>query len=311
MGARARPDPPLPRPYSWGVPDGFRIRPMTADDIDPANALARAQGWRDRARLYAFVLRVPTCRPLVGTIDGRIVATGLATANGPVGWLGAIIVDSNYRRRGFGRTMTEELIGRLRADGCQTISLEATEAGRPLYDRLGFRVHCHYIEMDPAGEAVEPAPPPRTRLRRMKAADLPAVSALDRAATGEDRHAALTLLAEESGWILEDDSGLPEAEEWLEPAPAIRGFLLPSDRGHGAIVAPLFEDGEFLMRLHHFVGRAGPGPRCGMPDAHGPDLAELAGRGWHDVGRLPRMVLGADPIWRPTWIWGQINSAMG
>ena len=291
--------------------EALSIRLMTAADIGPANLLARAQGWRDRTRLYGFALRVPTCIPLVGTAGGRIVATGLGTANGPIGWLGAIMVDGAFRRRGFGRTMTEELIGRLRSAGCHSISLEATDQGRPLYERLGFRVLCEYVEMDPDGDTPEPTPPSGSRARRIKAADLASVFALDRAATGEDRHHALGLLAETGGWILEDGTGAAEGEEWLEPAPAIRGFLLPSDRGHGAIVAPRFEDGEYLMNLHARLDVAGPGPRCGMPETHGAQLAELAGQGWHDVGHMPRMILGADPIWRPTWIWGQVNSAMG
>ena len=62
------------------------IRPMTPADVTESSALATAQGWRDRTRHFEFALRVPTCIPLVGTVDGRIVATALGTANGPVGW---------------------------------------------------------------------------------------------------------------------------------------------------------------------------------------------------------------------------------
>jgi GNAT superfamily N-acetyltransferase len=291
--------------------EGFLIRPMTLADVAEASALARAQGWRDRTRLYEFTLRVPTCIPLVGTADGRIMATALGTANGPMGWIGAIVVDTPWRRRGIGRAVTEEVIARLRAAGCHSFSLAATEQGRPLYERLGFHVFCEYVEMDPAGEVIEPVPPSGSRVRRIAPADLPSVFALDRAATGEDRHLILGALADDGGWILEDDPGLPEGEEWTGPAPSLRGFLLPSDRGHGAIVAPRSEDGAFLMDLHHFAGRDGPGPRCGLPDAHGPDFEVIAARGWTEHARMPRMVLGADPIWRPTWIWGQVNSAMG
>jgi GNAT superfamily N-acetyltransferase len=291
--------------------DGFRIRPMTLADVAEASSLARAQGWRDRTRHYEFTLRVPTCFPLVGTLDGRIVATALGTVNGPMGWIGAIIVDAAMRRRGLGRAVTEEVIERLREAGCHSLSLAATEQGRPLYERLGFHVFCEYVEMDPTGEATEPEPPPGTRARRITPADLPSVFALDRAATGEDRHLVLGALADGGGWILEDYSGRSEGDEWTGPAPSLRGILLPSDRGHGAIVAPRFEDGVFLMDLHHFVGRDGPGPRCALPDAHGPEFELIAARGWTEHGRMPRMILGSDPIWRPTWIWGQVNSAMG
>jgi ribosomal protein S18 acetylase RimI-like enzyme len=287
------------------------IRRMTPEDIPWASALAMAHGWRDRTRFYNYTLRVPTAHTLVGTLDGQLMATGLGVALGPSGWLGAIAVVAEFRGRGFGRRMTEDLIARMHAAGCQSISLESTAAGKPLYEKLGFRIHSWYIELDPVGAVAEPVPPGGARVRPIEPADLPRVFALDRAATGDDRHDALALLAEEGGWVLEDDSGSDDAAEWHAAAPSLRGFLLPSDRGHGAIVAPRFEDGEFLMRLRAWVAGDGPGPRCAMPDAHGAEIDELCGRGWVVTDKLPRMVLGPDPIWRPTWIWGQINSAMG
>src|SRR5271157_1224523 len=94
------------------------IREFVAADIDAAVSLATAQGWRDRRRFYEFVLRVSTCQRLAGVADGRLVATGLATANGSVGWLGSIIVASEFRHRGIGRAITGELSRRLWAAGC-------------------------------------------------------------------------------------------------------------------------------------------------------------------------------------------------
>jgi len=71
----------------------FDIRDMTGADVGASVALALAQGWRDRRAFYGFVLRTPTCQPLVGVVEGRVVATGVATANGRVGWLGAVVVE--------------------------------------------------------------------------------------------------------------------------------------------------------------------------------------------------------------------------
>src|SRR5450759_554081 len=125
----------------------LQFRELTTADVDTAVALAKAQGWRDRRQFYEFVLRTSTCQPLAGVADGRLVATGLATANGQVGWLGAIVVAAEFRRRGIGRAMTEELCRRLRGAGCATLSLEATDAGRPLYERMGFRLVTSYHQL--------------------------------------------------------------------------------------------------------------------------------------------------------------------
>jgi ribosomal protein S18 acetylase RimI-like enzyme len=274
------------------------IRPMTAADINAANGLGLAQGFRDRRRFYDFVLRVPTAQPLVGVADGHVIATGLATVNGPVGWIGGIVVAEAYRRRGLGRAVTDELIGRLRAAGCETLSLESTEIGRPLYERLGFRVETHYRQVQ--ADRIESAPelPAGARVRKLEPADLPAVIELDRRATAEDRSAALAVMAQAGGWVLERDA-------------AVAGFLLPAERAYGAIVAPRLEDGLFLLDLHRSVVPPGGHVRAGVPDEHEAGWQELLARGWRETWRAPRMLLGPSIPWRPDWIWGQINSAMG
>ena len=277
---------------------GFELRDMTAADVDAAVALALAQGWRDRRSFYGFVLRTATCQPVVGTVDGQLIATGLATANGAVGWLGAVVVAEAVRRRGYGRAMTEELRRRLLGAGCATLSLVATPAGRPLYERMGFRLATHYHQLQADGIDEMPVPPAGARLRPMKPEDLPAVFELDGRATAEDRSVPLGTLAETGGWVLEDANGL-------------RGFLLPADRAYGATVAPRFEDGLFLLDLHRHLVPVGGHVRAGIPDEHAAAWHELQARGWEETWQAPRLILGPAPNWRPEWIWGQINSAMG
>ncbi len=271
---------------------------MTAADIDAAADLARAQGWRDRRRFYDLVFRTPTCLPLGGVIDGRLIATGVATANGPVGWLGSIAVAAEWRRRGIGRAMTDGLCSRLRAAGCQTLSLEATDAGRPMYEQMGFRTVTTYHQLQADHLPERPDIPAGARVRPIEPADLERVFELDRQATAEDRSVPLGVLAGDGGWVLEDGRGL-------------RGFLLPAERSFGAVVAPSFEDGLFLLDLHRHVVPAGTTVRAGIPQEHEAAWRELAARGWQETWRAPRMLLGPDVPWRPTWIWGQINSAMG
>jgi ribosomal protein S18 acetylase RimI-like enzyme len=276
----------------------LQIRPMVEADVDAAVALARAQGWRDRRLFYEFVLRVPTAQAVVGVVGGRLVATGLATANGTVGWLGALVVAEEYRRRGFGRAMTEELMARLRAAGCQTLSLEATDAGRPMYERLGFRLATYYHQLQADHLDDRPLPPSGSRVRAMRPADLAAVCGLDRLATAEDRSPALEVLAEGGGWVLvRDDS--------------VAGFLLPAERAYGVVIAPRPEDGSYLLDLHRFLVPSGAHVRAGVPHEHEAGWRGLAARGWEETWRAPRMLLGPDISWRPEWIWGQINSAMG
>lgn len=120
---------------------------MAPSEAEVAIALALAQGWRNRRRFYDFVFRISTCQPIVAVVEGRVVGTGLATVQGPVGWLGAIAVDAGFRRRGIGQAITNDLCRRLRAAGCTTLSLEATDDGRPMYERMGFRLAATYHQL--------------------------------------------------------------------------------------------------------------------------------------------------------------------
>lgn len=277
---------------------GFEIRDMVPAEVEVAIALAKAQGWRDRRRFYDFVFRVSTCQPLVGVAEGRVVGTGLATVQGSVGWLGAIAVEAGFRHRGIGRAITDELCRRLRAAGCTTLSLEATDEGRRMYERMGFRLAATYRQLQAGHLPEEPVPPAGARVRKLEPADLPAIVELDRLATAEDRSAALAVMAEDGGWALERDG-------------TISGFLIPAERAYGPVVAPRFEDGLFLLDLHRHVIPAGADVRAGIPDPHATAWRELLARGWKETWQGPRLLLGPDVPWRPEWIWGQMNSAMG
>jgi GNAT superfamily N-acetyltransferase len=277
---------------------GLEIRDMAPAEAEVAIALAKAQGWRDRRRFYDFVFRVPTCQPVVAVAGGRVVGTGLATAQGLVGWLGAIAVEAGWRRRGIGRAITEELCRRLRAAGCTTLSLEATDDGRPMYERMGFRLAATYHQLQAGHLPEAPAAPAGARARRLEPADLPAIYELDRLATSEDRSVALAVMARDEGWVLERGG-------------VVCGFLVPAERAYGPVIAPSFEDGLFLLDLHRHVIPAGADVRAGIPDPHAAAWRELRSRGWNETWQAPRLILGPDVPWRPDWIWGQMNSAMG
>jgi GNAT superfamily N-acetyltransferase len=272
---------------------------MTPADAPVAIAFALAEGWHDRTRFFELVFRVTTCQALVGEVDGRVVVTGTAVVNGPVGWLGGLIVDAAYRGRGYGRAMTEELIRRLRAAACETLSLEATDAGRPMYERMGFRYETSYRQLQAGHLDRMPEVPAGAQARLIEMEDLAAIIELDGRATAEDRSAPLRALAEMNwGWVLERDG-------------ALAGFLLPAERAYGAVVAPRFEDGLFLLDLHRSIVRASEHVRAGIPHEHAAAWQELLHRGWVETWQAPRMLMGPTPDWRPNWIWGQINSAMG
>src|SRR5829696_6763211 len=91
--------PPLPR-----------LRPMRPDDVEEATEMVLARGWGVRREWLAFAASHQACAPLVAEEKRAIVATGVGTANGAVGWIGSIFVDPAFRGRGLGRAMTQAII---------------------------------------------------------------------------------------------------------------------------------------------------------------------------------------------------------
>ncbi|HJU47101.1 MAG TPA: GNAT family N-acetyltransferase, partial [Gaiellaceae bacterium] len=177
-----------------------RLRPMLPGDVAPATELILAHGWGVRRDWLEFATSSPGCRPLLAELDGEVVGTGVATVNGPVGWLGTIFLAPEWRGQGVGRAITQALLERLDEAGCRTAVLVATREGRRLYERLGFEVQTHYRILEAAGlpaddaagvEAAATATGPRA----FEPADLAAMLRLDAEATGEDRRHALERFA--------------------------------------------------------------------------------------------------------------------
>ena len=276
-----------------------RLRPMGSDDLEPAVAAILADHWGDRRAWFAFALGSSACRVVVAEDDsGVVVGTGVATINGPVGWIGTIWVAPAHRGRGLGRALTQWTIDTAESSGCRTLVLVATDRGRPMYERLGFDVQTWYRTMEAPGMPVG-SPSADSRLRPFQPSDLDAMTALDRQATGEERRDVIATLASHDGTrILDGDAG---------PT----GFVIRAPWGGGATVAPSV--GDALTILHARRLAAGPDKRvrCGilLENAAGAEALEAAG--WTEAWRAPRLIRGAPLDWRPEHIWGQFNHAMG
>lgn len=89
--------------------------------------------------------------------DGRFVGAGgvsyfrvMPTCHNPTGekaYIMNMYVRPAYRRRGIATRLLDLLVADARARGVRHISLEATDAGRPLYTKYGFIPMEHEMEL--------------------------------------------------------------------------------------------------------------------------------------------------------------------
>ena len=277
------------------------IRPMTAaDTIDAAELIVRG-GWGDRREFFAWAVGHAGTTPLVATIDGAIVGTGVGSVHGPVGWVGTIFVDEALRGRGLGAELTRRVIAGLEAAGCASLVLIATELGRPIYERLGFRVDGHYHMLSTAGLAADdPAAAEADGVRPVEPDDLAELIELDARAIGEDR----------SG-IVRSFAGAGRSVVATDAAGRIVASLVRPPWGAGALIAP--DPADALRLLAWRRREAGPDGRvgAGLPSANEGGRAILADAGWVEGATPVRMVRGEAPAWQPAWIWGQFGGPLG
>jgi predicted N-acetyltransferase YhbS len=273
------------------------IRPMTPADVGPVATAFLREDWGDRRTNLEFVTAHAETRPFVAEVAGSVVGTSVLSVNGTVGWIGTVWVDPAWRRRGIGLDLTRATIDEADAAGCRTLVLVATEAGRPLYEHLGFEVQTWYRILQIEGLDGEAADP---RIRPFRADDLAAMAALDRDATGEDRTHLLRAF------------GAPQTTRVLELADgSLGGFVVRAPWGGGATIAPRIEDAEAILHARRVASGPGGRVRAGLLEENQAGLDRLAALGWTEAWRAPRLIRGDPLAWDPTAIWGQFNHALG
>jgi GNAT superfamily N-acetyltransferase len=272
---------------------------MTAADLDPAVAAIIADDFGDRRAWFEFTLSTAACHTLVAEADGEVVGTAVATVNGPVAWIGTIWVRRTHRRRGLGTGLTEAVADAATSAGARTLVLTATQHGRRLYEGIGFEVQTWYRTFEAPGLAGGDGTT-TDGIRPFRAADLDAMLALDRVATGEDRSRVITALAGPDGTrVLADGEG------------RIGGFVARAPWGGGATVAPRLDDALAILRARRFASVPERRVRCGilLENERGADALER--EGWTEAWRAPRLIRGAPMDWHPEHLWGQFNHALG
>jgi GNAT superfamily N-acetyltransferase len=96
----------------------------------------------------------PECVVYVGYADGDPVASGLGWLTGRTIGVYSIATIASARRRGYGAAMTARVAADGVVAGCDVAALQASEMGRPIYERLGFRTvvrYAAYVDPVPGG----------------------------------------------------------------------------------------------------------------------------------------------------------------
>lgn len=261
--------------------DGVVLRPMTADDLAPSQAMSADLRWPHRpvdwAQSFAHAEGV------VAELDGRVVGTAQRWRWGPShASIGLVIVSPAAQGRRIGARLMTALLDGL--EDC-TVLLHATPQGRGLYERLGFTATGVLSQHQGTARSVAPvALPPGFRLRPAGANELEALQRLDAQGRGMPRPALVAdLFASAEACVVLDHDNSP------------RGFAMLRRFGRGHVIGPVMApdaEGAKAMIAHLASLNAGHFTRIDVDRDSGlPDWLESIGL--PGVDRPTTMLRGA------------------
>ena len=268
--------------YQPQRPSDWTLRRLTEADCPAAAALSAQAGWpytaQDFARLLAWTPEGCFCveepeRGVVGVVTTTLYGQML-------GWVGLLVVAEDRRRRGLGRRLARAALDFLIASEAGCIMAHATDAGRALYETLGFRLRDRVERW--GGRASTYLGP---RARRLRAADVEAVLALDAELSRLPRaHILRHLLAE-----------FPKLAWVDERRGELEGYLLGQQRGRTVHLGPWLSwsaaGAERLLRtaLEQLQGRD---VVLHIPANNGRGLILVGNHNLHRTATVARMVYG-------------------
>jgi GNAT superfamily N-acetyltransferase len=119
---------------------GIEIRLLNESDIPAAMKLKESAGWNQTENDWRCLLSLEPQGCFAASLDHELVGTTTTTTYGDeLAWIGMVLVHPEKRRLGIATKLLRTALDYLQQK-VVTIKLDATLAGKPVYERLGFRV---------------------------------------------------------------------------------------------------------------------------------------------------------------------------
>lgn len=206
------------------------VRPLTPDDFALGMELKTEAGWNQLPRDWRRAYELEPQGGYVGLCDGVPAATLTTCVFGRVAWIAMVLTRSSFRGRGLATALLKQSLADLERRGVESVRLDATALGRPVYEKLGFTVDSGITRF--YGKPTIPSTTPTSsdlRIRPFAASDVDAAATIDRAVTGNDRTKLLR-------WVHED---WPEACFAAEQNSDLIGFGMARRGSRATQIGPV------------------------------------------------------------------------
>jgi len=259
---------------------GIAIRPMTRNDIPGGMRLSALAGWNQTEADWELFLAANAEGCFVAVHNGQPVGTvATITYAGWLAWIGLVLVDPQFRKMGIGSLLMDAALDYLK--DCPSIKLDASAAGKRLYDTMSF---VDEYELQRLTHGSVPVLPHTLSadIFQLTEATCERILELDRKVFGVDRRNVINALLKNA----------PESAFYLERKGRVCGYCLgrSGSKFHqiGPVIAENAEDAKALMQtaLRKFVGRP---VLLDVPSAQPELLAWLESQGFVSQRTFARM----------------------
>jgi GNAT superfamily N-acetyltransferase len=140
------------------MPETLRL--MTANDIPSAMQLSTEAGWNQTADDWEMLLQLAPDGCFAIEAEGTLAAsTTLLCYGSKLAWIGMVLTTHQYRGRGFARRLLVEALTQADRRKIESVKLDATDQGKPLYEKMGFRFEQAIERWAKTGDSAFPSNP--------------------------------------------------------------------------------------------------------------------------------------------------------
>ena len=179
------------------------IRVMRPSDVASAMELSIAANWNQTTEDWLRIVRLAGEGSRCIDDSGNLVATACLLPYGTqLGWIGMVLTRPEFRNQGLAMQLVDEAIRTAELRGVRTIKLDATDAGRRLYEKFGFVVEQTVERWSCEGSAAAatanngPSIAPISGFSNQRVRLPGELAALDKKAFGVDRQGLVDSLCE-------------------------------------------------------------------------------------------------------------------
>ncbi|HTP65729.1 MAG TPA: GNAT family N-acetyltransferase [Geobacteraceae bacterium] len=234
------------------------------EDVNAFLALAAEEHWICSRWELDFLLRQFPQGCMAARLDEGPIAFITSVKYGSSGWIGNLVVRGDRRGNGIGSALMERTLQTLMDAGTRTIWLTASEKGRPIYERLGFRAIDRigrWYGIGDSGGIDEPGD-----------YSMAGILAVDWAGWGDMRDSIIAesievgmLMARDGGFLIcQPGTGGMQVGPWGSTCRETASLLLDTARSRAGADMPLYldvpesnDDATRLLRSRGFSERGG------------------------------------------------------